>query len=196
MPPRILVFSKDFNRGEPASDFAFSFAEKMRLRGINVDVVAYSTLGASTEKLLAGYMTVSNIQFLLHADTYFNWVMLMNNELKRKGRELAEANDYLLVLAIDWTSAPAASSIASFFNIPLVTAFLSTEHNRGFSYENSRPISDIEWEAAFMSKRVVAMGEDCRNSLLYDLKIPADKILSADNLFEYLRLIEEVARQA
>jgi hypothetical protein len=191
----ILIFSKEFNRGEPVSDFCHHFAERMKERGIRCDLVCFGVGNEETVPMLDGYLTIHRVPFVLHADSYFNWVMLMNNELKRKGRELAESQEYVLVIGNDWTSSPAATSIASFFNIPLATIMHSTEQNRGFHYDNSRPISDIEWEACYMSRRVVAMTADCRNSLLFDLKVPADKILSAENLFEYLRLLEEVARQ-
>lgn len=191
MPPKILMFSKEFNRGEAVSEFIASFCGRIREKAA-VDLVCYHP-NYSAEGLFDGRLSVYKVPFVLNADTYFNWVILMNNELKSKGRELAEGTDYFLVIANDWTSYPAASAVATLFNIPLVTIFHSTEHNRGFSYENSRPISDIEWEACFASRRVVATSADCRNSLAYDLKIPAEKILDVEGLIGFLDLLEEVS---
>ncbi len=195
--PRILIFAKEFNLGEPISSFCEFFAFRMAEHGIECDLVVFGGGDGIpyAEKRLAGALTVYRAPFQMHANTYFNWILLMNNELKRVGRRLAEENEYVLVLANDWTSAPAASSIAAYFNIPLVTAMHSTEQNRGFSYENSQPISDLEWEACYLSKRVVAMNADCRNSLAFDLKVPSDKIITVEGLFDYTGLIKEVARQ-
>ncbi|MFH0962124.1 MAG: hypothetical protein V1820_05590 [archaeon] len=190
-PPKILVFAKEFNPGDPASDFIAGFAGEMRKKEISIDLVTFAP-EYSKETQLDGFLNVFRVPFMLHGDSYFNWLLLMNGELKKKGRELAEDVDYLLVLASDWTGYPAASAISTLFNIPLVTVFQSTENNRGFSSENSRPISDIEWEAGYTSRRVVAMNENCRNSLIYDLKIPAEKIISTEGLFSFISLLEEV----
>lgn len=190
-PFRVLVFAREFNRGDAVSDFCYFLSGKMKALGIATDLVCYSPEYSEAE-FPENALSVFRVPFALNADTFFNWALLMNAELKRKGRELAEKREYLMVIGNDWTGYPAASSIAALFNIPLATVFSSTEQNRGFSYENSRLISDIEWEASDSSRRVVALSNDCRNSLVYDLKVPQEKILTVDGLLEYVRLLEEV----
>lgn len=117
-----------------------------------------------------------SISFLVHGDNIFNWAMLMNNELQRRGREIFEEFGFDVIHANDWITAPCGMVLAKLTNKPLILTFNSTEHNRGNWKPHSSIISDVEWWAAFESAHVIVHNIDAFNSLIYDLNVPKEKI--------------------
>jgi len=57
-----------------------------------------------------------------------------------------------------------------------VVTFQSTENERGFEGDNAGVISELEWQGAFESQKAIATSEDTKNSLLFDLDVPEEKI--------------------
>jgi len=41
-------------------------------------------------------------------------------------------------------------------------------------------ISELEWKGGFEAERVFATNEDTKNSLLFDLEVPGEKVVVAD----------------
>ncbi len=119
---------------------------------------------------------VHKVNFILQADNVFNWVMLMNNELKRRAVELNDEKKFDIIHVHDWTAGPAGMSLAKLFGVPLISTFHSTEHQRGFGAYVSQAISDVEWWLAYESRYILVTNDATKNSLINDLKVPSDKI--------------------
>lgn len=124
-----------------------------------------------------------SISLMIHGNNIFNWAMLMNNEMKRRARELFETVDFDVIHANDWITAPAAMSISKLIEKPFFLTMHSTEHQRGFMTPYSSIISDVEWWACNEAKRVIITNNWTANSLKKDLAVLDNKI-SLINPFE------------
>jgi hypothetical protein len=103
--------------------------------------------------------------------------MLRTSEFVRAAIRVAP---YDVIHAIDWETVPAGLVIARRLDRPLVVTFQSAEHNRGFASPESGLISEMEWCGAFHAAAVIATNDDTRDSLAFDLDVPADKLRTID----------------
>ncbi len=109
----------------------------------------------------------------ISANTFFNFITLMNNELIRKAKELGPSP----VVAVDWSTAPASISLSKSWEMPLYAIILSTENMRGFGIEESKLISDMEWELCYEAQKIFVFSEATKGSLINDLSVPDKKII-------------------
>ncbi len=170
---RVLMFSREFNRGEYVSDYCRNIAGFLSKKGIEPHLICFDIRDG--EEVVDG-MHVHKVSFMLHGESLFNWAMLMNNELKRRARELFETTGFDLIHANDWTTAPAAMSISKFTGKPLVLTIHSTEHERGFSTKHSGIISSVEWLGTYEATTVVATNRNTYSSLLKNFSVPQNKL--------------------
>ncbi|MBN2101323.1 MAG: glycosyltransferase family 4 protein [Candidatus Aenigmarchaeota archaeon] len=173
---RILLITKDFNIQGPSSyvkDLSFFMAG----RGTDVHVVCYGNEECDYD--LGEKIHVHQVRFILGANNTYNWHMLMNNELKRKSRELMEKNDFDLIHCIDWTAYPTAIGVSRMFDKPYVITLYSTEKERGLGVYESGMISDIEWMSTYDAGYIITLNQDTRNVLIHDYGVPSGKITLA-----------------
>ncbi len=173
-----LILLKELN-GDSVAENAIYVANILKEFG-NVHVISYGNDSDYEENGI----NFHKVNFILQTDNIFNWVMLMNNELKRRAVELNDIEKFDIIHVHDWTAGPAGMSLSKLFEIPLISTFHSTEHQRGFGHYISQSISDVEWWLAYESRKIFVLDESTKNSLENDLKVPADKIMfsTGDNI--------------
>ncbi len=142
------------------------------VRNRNWHVIFHGGFETSWEEAGASFHQVS---MNISANTFFNFIGLMNNELIRKAKEIGKQP----ILAVDWTTGPAGISLSKGWNVPLYALMLSTENIRGFGIQESKLISDIEWEMCYEAKKIFVISEQTRQSLIHDLSVPEWKIVMA-----------------
>ena len=170
MVERILLLAKDFNGNEYVRRLG-SFLAK---QGKRVDLIYFDS-SEKTEQIEVNF-NAHSITLILNADNIFNWAMLMNNEIKRKGRELSNKLEFDIIHGNDWITAPAAMTLKKLTEKPLVMTIHSTEHVRGFGGPHGGIISDLEWWSSFEADYIISCDEKTFNSLRNDLKIPDSKL--------------------
>lgn len=174
----LLMFAPCFNHGEPVSEYCRILATFLTSKkGWTVDLVCFDTY--AHDETISENFHIHRVPFMVHADSYFNWAMLLNNEFKMEGRELAKKRQYSLIHANDWATAPAAISLAKYLELPSAITIHSTENQRGFGAPHSRMISTMEWFACFEIQKIIVPSNDTLNSLKYDLGVPEGKMLLA-----------------
>lgn len=196
MASRVLIFNTSFSPGDQISDYCGALGRALALRGVEVHLVCFDE---AAKDFVQDGVNVHAVSFLLHLDNFFNWAMLMNNELKRRARELVdEGLRFDVVHANDWTTFPAALSIARLIETPLFVTFHSTEQGRGFGAQQSQVISDLEWWAGYEAKKLLVHDDATAASLVNDLKVPRNKIqvlpLNTDWPHQVLVAYNEVMR--
>lgn len=181
MVERILIVSKDFDikdKNNYAKDLCFFLQSK----GIESHVVCYGDDDSDYD--IGEKIHVHQVRFMLGANNIYNWHMLMNNELKRRSRELMEENDFDIVHCIDWTAYPAVSGVSRMFDKPYIMTIQSAEKERGFGVNESGMISDMEWLSAYEARYVVALNRTTYDILINDYKIPESKLCYSDDSFK------------
>ena len=169
----VLLLSKQIKDGEPVSEYVKSLASYLNDEGLKVSIVSFDD---------GAYYSLSSdinvYRFPLHFDgsNIFNWSMMMNNELKGQVMDNIDAESIDVIHANDWTTVPAAVSLSKYLERPMFFTVHSTEQQRGFGTEHSEMISELEWQGIYEADRVFANNEDTKNSLLFDLDAPEDKM--------------------
>jgi len=173
-----IIVLKDMG-GDAVSRNAMDVARILKSLG-DVHIV---TFGKGGDYNIDG-INIHEVDFILQADNIFNWIMLLNNEFKKRAVELNESVGFDIIHVHDWTAGPAGMTLSKYLNIPLVATFHSTEHQRGFGSYVSQIISDVEWWLAYESQRILVTDNQTRLSLIHDLKVPGDKIFDSteDNI--------------
>jgi len=177
----LLMLAREFNHGEPVSDYCKALAMFLTSKkGWTVDLVVFGSLTHSSDETLSENFHVHRVPFPIHTDSYFNWMMLVNNEFKLKGRELyTKKRAFDIIHANDWSTAPAAISLSKYLELPVTMTLHSTENQRGFGTPHSSIISTMEWFACFEIPKIIVSSNDTLNSLKYDLGVPEGKMLLA-----------------
>ena len=176
---KVLMLSREFNRGEPISEYCRDLSEFLASRGWSVDLVCFGDY--ASDDMVGENFHIHRVQFPVHADNYFNWAMLLNHEFKKRGRELAQLmQGFDIILANDWTSAPAAVSLSQHLEVPSAITMHSTENQRGFAAAHSSIISTVEWFACFELSQVIVSTAWTLESVKHDLGVPEGKILLAN----------------
>ena len=178
MVKKVLLLNKEFTGSESVSEYTRSLARFLAGKGIEVHIVCFGN-SAPEEKIGEG-VQVHRVPFVIHGDSLFNWSMLMNNELKRRARELFEDGGFDLIHGNDWITATSAISIAKFTEKPLVVTIHSTEKERGFGTKHSGMISEMEWMVAYEAGRVLANNGTTYSLLRNDFQVPEEKVRLID----------------
>ena len=171
----MLILLKELHRDDVMTK---QLARFLSANGIEVNIICFGdkensyTLEEEGQK----YATVHTVTLMVHADNLFNWTMLMNNELKKRGRQLFDEHDYDIIHGNDWMTAPAAMTLKKYTKKPLVMTINSTEHERGFGGVHGSMISDLEWWSGFEADHIIVNKKSTLESLKHDLKIPQDKL--------------------
>lgn len=169
----VLLLSKQIKDGEPVSEYVKSLASYLVDEGLEVSIVSFDD---------GSYFSLDDridfYRFPLHFEgsNIFNWSMMMNNEIKGQVIENIDVDSIDIIHANDWTTAPAGISLSKHLERPLFFTAHSTEQERGFGTEQSEVISELEWQAVYESDQVFANNEDTKNSLIFDLDSPEEKI--------------------
>lgn len=119
---------------------------------------------------------VHRVPLHFDGDNIYNWVMMLNNEIKGQVKQIVDESDVDVIHANDWSTIPGGVVLAKHLEKPLVVTVHSTENERGFDGEHAQMISELEWKGGFEADRVMATKEDTKNSLLFDLDVPGQKL--------------------
>lgn len=169
----VIFLSKNLRDGDAVSEHLKSLSEFLVEEGHEATIISFDD---------GSYFKVDERvdveRFPLHFDgsNIFNWSMVMNNEMKGKAMEVIEEEEVDLIHASEWTAVPGAVTLSEHTGTPFVLTFHSTENQRGFGEEHSRMISEMEWQGAYNAEKVFSTDEDAKNSLLFDLDVPDEKI--------------------
>ncbi len=174
---KVLYLVQRLEDGEGSTEYIKSISGYMAEEGSDVKVVAFDD---GSHYSIDERIGVERVELPFEGDNVYNWSMMMNNELKKEARDMFEGEKPDVIHAVDWTSIPGGVALSKYFDIPLVLTFQSTETERGFGEEYSGLISELEWQGAFEATKVLATGEDTKNSLLFDFDVPEEKIEVVD----------------
>lgn len=175
----VILLSKQLRDGEAISEYTKNIAEELVEEGHGATIISFDD---------GSYYSIDDrvevIRFPLHfdGDNIYNWAMMMNNEMKGKVISLMEDEDFDLIHANDWTTVPGAVVLSKHTEKPLITTIHSTENERGFSGDHAEMISELEWQGTYESDHVLVTKEDTKNSVLFDLDVPEDKVDVIDPL--------------
>ncbi len=175
----VLLLSKDFQDGEAISEYTKNLAEFLVSQGHDATIISFDD---------GSYYSVSEEvrveRFPLHfeGDNLYNWSMMMNNEMKGIVTSLMEDEEFEIIHANDWTTVPGGVALSKHAEIPLVLTLHSTENERGFGGEESEVISELEWQGVYEADKVFVNRDETRNSALFDLDAPEEKMQMVDPL--------------
>jgi len=178
MVKKVLLLSREFVDGESTSDYARSLADFLSENGIEVHIVCFGN--PLSEESIGKNIHIHRVPLLIHGDNLFNWSMLMNNELKRRSREIFDGIGFDIIHGNDWITSTAAISLAKLTEKPLIVTIHSTEKERGSGMPHSGMISDLEWWLAYEAGCVISNNERTWWSLKNDLQLPEEKIRLID----------------
>lgn len=170
---KVLFLTHRFEEGEAATEYIKAIAHQLAEEGFEVVVVAFDD-GAYYS--VDDRVEVRRVGLPFEGDNIYSWSMMMNNELKEEAREAFGDDKPDIIHSIDWTSVPGGVALSRHLDVPLFITFQSTENERGFEGDHAGVISELEWQGAFEAEKAIATSEDTKNSLLFDLEVPEDKI--------------------
>jgi hypothetical protein len=176
---RIAFLVKNFADGDDVSEYVKSLAEYAAEKGHDPCVFSFDD---RSHYSVSEDVEVERFRLHFDGDSLYTWAMMMNNEMKGKVMEKIEEESIDIIHANDWTTAPGGVTLSKHLEKPLFLSFHSTENQRGFQGEHSGLISELEWQGSFEADRVFANNDDVKNSLLFDLDLPDEKISVADPL--------------
>ncbi|MFB6291884.1 MAG: glycosyltransferase family 4 protein [Candidatus Nanohaloarchaea archaeon] len=174
---KVVLLSRSFADGEGISEYCKGIAEHLVDNGHEAAIVAFED---GSYYSIDDRVEVYRVPIDFEGNNIYNWSMMMNNELKRKVREIQEEEDFDLIHANDWTTVPGGVALTKHTEKPLVLTIHSTENERGFEGDHAEMISELEWQGAFESDRVFVTKEDTKNSVLFDLDVPGEKLEIVD----------------
>lgn len=173
---KVVYITRKFEEGEASTEHAKSLAEKLVQEGGEAAVVSFDD---GSYYSIDERVDVHRVQLYFDGDNLYNWSMMLNNRLKEKARQAFDS-DPDIVHVIDWTAIPGGVSLSKKYDIPLIVTYQSTENERGFQGDHSEIISELEWDGAFEADLALATSEDTKNSLLFDLDVPGEKVEVVD----------------
>jgi len=176
---RIAFLVKNFADGDDISEYVKSLAEYAASQGHEPCVVSFDD---GSHYTVSDNVEVERFELHFDGDSLYTWAMMMNNEMKARVMEKVEDEDFDLIHANDWTTAPGGVTLSKHLEIPMFLTVHSTENQRGFQAENSGLISELEWQGTFEADKVFANNDDVKNSLLFDLEMSNEKVCVADPL--------------
>lgn len=173
----VAILLKNLRDGEDVSEYAKSIASYLVEQGHEASIITFDD-GASYT--VPEEVDVERVPLHFDADNVYNWAMMLNNELKAGVNNLIDGEEFDIIHANDWATVPGGITVSKHLEIPLVVTIHSTENQRGFSEESSSMISEMEWKAGFEAEKLFVTNEDTKNSVLFDLDVPEEKIEVVD----------------
>lgn len=173
----VVFLSREFRDGEAVSEYCKSIANELVERGDNASIVAFDD---GSYYSINEEIDVRRVPMNFEGSNIYNWAMMLNNQIKGEVREIMEDKEVDVIHANDWSTIPGGITLSKHLEVPLVVTVHSTENERGFDGEHASLISELEWKGGFEAERVFVTNEDTKNSLLFDLEVPEDKIVVAD----------------
>lgn len=170
---KILLLSKDFRDGEGISEYCKSIATYLVENGHEASIVSFDD---GSYYSVDDRVDVHRVPVNFDGGNLYNWAMVLNNELKQQARKIFEDDDFDVIHANDWTTVPGGVALSKHLEKPLAVTIHSTENERGFEGDHAPLISELEWQGTFEADRVFATKHDTKNSLLFDLDVPEEKI--------------------
>lgn len=170
---KVLFITRRFEEQEASTEYIKEVSGHLVSQGHEAMVVTFDD-GSHYE--VDDRVEVNRVNLPFEGDSLYNWSMMLNNELKREARERFEDEGYDVIHVIDWTAISGGVTLSKHLDIPLAVTFQSTENERGFGGEHSGVISELEWQGSYEADKVIATSEDTKNSLLFDLDTPDDKL--------------------
>jgi hypothetical protein len=178
---KIAYLIKNFRDGDELSEYVKSLAEHAAAQGHEPCVISFDD---GSDYTISENVDVQRFQLHFEGDSLYTWSMMMNNEMKGRVMKQMEGREIDIIHANDWTTAPGAVSLSKHLEKPFFLTIHSTENQRGFQGDNSGLISEMEWQGCSEADKVFANNEDVKNSLLFDLQMPDEKVCVADPLHE------------
>lgn len=169
---KTVFITRRFEEGEASTEYTKTVSSQVVDEGGEAAVVAFDD---GSYYSVDERVDVYRVDLPFDGDNLFNWSMMLNNELKRQAREAFEDKPDIIHV-VDWTAIPGGVALSRFYDIPLVVTFQSTENQRGFEGDHAEVISELEWDGAFEADLAIATNEDTRNSLMFDLDVPEEKL--------------------
>lgn len=169
---KVVLITHRFHDGEAAAEYAKAVSEKLVAEGHQAAVVSFEDGHYS----VSDDVEVVRVDLTFEGDNFFNWSMMLSNELKGAATEVFGEEEPDIIHAVDWTTIPAGVTLSKHYGSSLAVTFQSTENERGFGGEHAEMISELEWQGSFEADKVFATAEDTKNSLLFDLDVPEEKI--------------------
>lgn len=170
---KILFLAKEFQDGEGITEYCKSVAEHLVRNNHDTSVVAFDD---QADYSIDDRVDVRKVPLYFEGDNLYNWAMMLNNELKKHSREIIEEGEYDVIHANDWVTIPGAIALSRHLEIPLIVTVHSTENERGFGGEHAELISELEWQGTFEADKVLVTKEETKNSVLFDLDVPGEKV--------------------
>lgn len=168
----VVLLSKQFSDGEAISEYVKTIAEYLADEGHEVCIVSFDD---GTYYSIDDKVDVLRAPLDFEGDNLYNWSMMMNNELKEQVMQNV-GEDVDLIHANDWTTVPGGVALSKKLEKPLVLTLHSTENERGFEGEHAEMISELEWQGVYESDKVFTTKDDTKNSVLFDLEAPDEKL--------------------
>ncbi len=193
---KVLLLSKEFRDGEDVSEHVKHLAEYLVEEGHEATIISFED---GSYYSIDDRVEVIRVPVHFEGDNIYNWSMILNNELKKPAADLGE-DEFDLIHVHDWTTVSGGVTLAKRFEKPLVLTMHSTENIRGFNEDFSEMISELEWQGVYESDKVLTNGEDAKNSVLFDLDAPDEKVEVIDPygeewqqnvLNEYRKLVKQ-----
>lgn len=169
---KVLLMTHRFHDGEASAEYAKTIAESLVDKQHDVSIVSFRDGDYSVPE----EVEVLRVELSFEGDNFFNWSMMLNNELKGAATEAFGEEEPDVIHCVDWMTIPGGVTLSKYYDEPLVVTFQSTENERGFEGEHASMISELEWQGSFEAEKVLATTEDTKNSLLFDLDVPENKI--------------------
>lgn len=175
----IVILSKQFHDGESVSEYVKNIAESLTGSGHQVTIISFDD---GSYYSIRDEVQVKRFPLHFDADNIYNWSMMMNNEMKGRVEEVIGDEEIDVIHANDWTTIPGGVALSKHREVPLALTLHSTENERGFGGEHSEIISELEWQGAYEADAVFVNREDTKNSVLFDLETPEEKLEVIDPL--------------
>lgn len=170
---KVVLLSKDFRDGEGVSEYTKNIAEHLVAEGHEAAIVSFDD---GSYYSIDDRVEVERVPLYFDGDNLYNWAMMLNNELKAEARELIQEQDFDIIHANDWTTSPGGIALSKATGRPFVLTLHSTENERGFGGEHASMISELEWQGVYEADHVLVTKEDTKNSVLFDLDAPDEKV--------------------
>ncbi len=178
---KILLLSKELRDGEAVSEYVKNLAEYLVSENHEVTIVSFDD---GSYYSLDDRVEVHRFPLNFEGDNLYNWSMMMNNEMKGQVVKETDVGQFDIIHANDWTTVPGAVSLSKQYETSFVLTLHSTENERGFGSEESEVISELEWQGTYEADEILVNRDETRNSVLFDLDTPEDKLNMIDPLEE------------
>ena len=178
---KILLLSKELRDGEAVSEYVKNLAEYLVSENHEVIIVSFDD---GSYYSIDERVKVNRFPLNFEGDNLYNWSMMMNNEMKGQVVKETDVEQFDVIHANDWTTVPGAVSLSKQYETSFVLTLHSTENERGFGSEESEVISELEWQGTYEAEKIIVNRDETRNSVLFDLDTPEEKLEMIDPLGE------------